>query len=148
MSDIPQDIAHSQSRPSHSQPLDIAHPNHEGEESKEQTGADDRRTTIPPKGQHFEESDSIFEILNDWERQEREKGRTEWGRGRGRGRGGGLDRASSLSPRFPDTRPTLWRYRALEFCKCFACYVVGTFVIALCVYFMYRIFSTIRWSSW
>lgn len=87
------------------------------------------------------ESDSVFEILNDWEKEER-----------GKGRRLRRDKDLSLSPpplRLPLSRPTmLWRDRVLDFCTCFACYVLATFVIALCIYFMYRIFSTIRWSSW
>jgi hypothetical protein len=72
--------------------------------------------------------DSIFEIFDDWEREERRRAR------------------AAAPPRLP-ARLTSWRDRALDFCKCFFCYIVGTCVIALCIYIMYKIFSTIKWSS-
>jgi hypothetical protein len=74
-------------------------------------------------------SDSIFDIQNDWIRREQR-----------------------VQPRTPPAaaarRARGWyRHRLLECCQCFLCYVVGVGVIAFCVYFMYQLFSRIKWSS-
>lgn len=37
--------------------------------------------------------------------------------------------------------------KATSFFQCLVCYVVGITVISLCVYLMYKVLSTIQWSS-
>ena len=108
----------------------------EAKDHEERKTEEEKRSSKHQDDDFFEETggDSVFETLSDFERGQRREC---------------IAAAASRQSRREQARRRRerWRGRAADFCSVFTCYVLGACAVALCVYFLFKIFSAIQWSA-